>query len=363
MKILLGMSGGVDSSVAAGLLTRAGHQVTGVTLKLWEGEEGPDAPWQSRSCCKVGIARHVCEQVCIPHIVVDAQADFRRHVVDDFLSGYEAGETPNPCVRCNEQIKFRALLDYAKEHGFDQIATGHYARIERTGTGAHRLLTGYDPNKDQSYFLYRIPKADLSRIRFPLGAMRKPQVMQMAREQGFPADEIAESQEICFVNTGDYRDFLQAERPGTNKPGDIINMQGDVIGQHGGVALATVGQRRGLNVAAGERIYVIETDATTNTVTMGPDEALLCDGLEAADLNLLAPVTSDRVQVKIRYRSPAVPARVEWLEDRLKVIFDTPQRAITPGQSVVLYDGETVLGGGIIARALRTGLPKMAAAS
>ncbi len=349
-RILIGMSGGVDSSVAAALLTREGHDVTGVTLKLWDGEDDPEAPWQERSCCKVGIARHVSDMLGIPHVVVDMRDAFRHHVVDDFLDGYSRGDTPNPCVRCNESIKFTGLLDYAKAHGYDQVATGHYARIERTGWGGYRLLKGADPNKDQSYFLYRIPKADLPRIRLPLGAMHKPHVMDVARSLGLPADEIAESQEICFVG-GDYRDFLKEQRPQALQPGQIVDTDGNVLGQHGGVALHTIGQRRGLNVSLGKRAYVVSTDAVTRQVVIGGPDELLSDGVSATRINRLAPLDSPRVSVKIRYRSAPVPAIAQLNGDHLSVAFDTPQRAVTPGQSMVLYQENMVICGGIIDRA------------
>ncbi|MFQ5508817.1 MAG: tRNA 2-thiouridine(34) synthase MnmA [Leptospirillia bacterium] len=352
-KILIGMSGGVDSSVAAALLVRAGHDVTGVTLKLWDGEEGPEAPWQERSCCKVGLARHVSDTLSIPHRVVDVRERFRRHVVDDFLDAYSAGDTPNPCVRCNESVKFTGLLKLAEDEGYDAVATGHYARIERTGAGGWRLLTGADANKDQSYFLYRIPKADLPRIRLPLGAMTKPLVYEIARSLGLPAEEIAESQEICFVGSGDYRDFLLSERPEAKRPGDVVDLDGNTLGHHDGVALHTIGQRRGLGVAVGERVYVVDTDPVTNRVVLGPDEALLADGLEADQINLLAPFSEGRVDARIRYRSKPVPATATVADGRLSIRFDTPQRAVAPGQSVVLYRDGTVIGGGIIRHATR----------
>jgi len=348
------MSGGVDSSVAAGLLAREGYDVTGVTLKLWEGEDNSDARWQDRSCCKVGIARYVCDEIRIPHTVVDLRDTFRANVVEDFLDTYARGETPNPCVRCNESVKITGLLAYARANGFDAIATGHYARIERTGTGARRLLAGADPLKDQSYFLYRIRREDLSAIRFPLGALRKTQVMQIAREFGFPADEIAESQEICFVND-DYREFLRAERPEVAQRGEIVDIDGRVLGTHGGVALHTIGQRRGLNVATGSRVYVVDTDTASGRVTVGPPEALEAAGLEADQLNLLAPLSGTvRVHARIRHRSAPVAATARIDGERLTVTFHAPQRAVAPGQSVVLYDGDTVLGGGVIRRAIPT---------
>lgn len=354
-RILVGMSGGVDSSVAAALLKREGHEVTGVTLRLWPGEEGPEAPWQRRSCCKTGIARHVCEVLGIPHRVVDREAAFRREVVDDFLAAYPAGRTPNPCVRCNARVKFAALLELARETGCDQVATGHYARVERTGTGAWRLLKGADPAKDQSYFLYRLNPADLAALRFPLGGMTKARVMGTARALGLPADEIDESQEICFVGGGgggDYRDFLAAERPDAAAPGDVVDTAGNVLGRHGGVALHTIGQRRGLGVAAGRRVYVVGTDAATRRVVVGGPDDLLARGLEADGWHPLAPFAAGPVAARIRHRGAATPAWAEVDGTRLTVRFDAPQRAVAPGQRVVLYRGEVVLGGAVIDRAL-----------
>jgi tRNA-specific 2-thiouridylase len=353
-RILAGMSGGVDSSVAAALLTRAGHEVAGVTLRLWDGGEGPEAPWQRRSCCKVGIARHVCEVLGIPHRVVDLKDDFRREVVDDFLDTYLAGRTPNPCVRCNARVKFAGLIARAREEGFDAVATGHYARIERTGTGARRLLKGVDPAKDQSYFLYGLQAADLPVLRFPLGGLCKTQVMQTAREMGLPADEIAESQEICFVGDGDYRDFVAAERPGAAAPGDVVDTAGNRVGRHDGVAFHTIGQRRGLNLALGRRVYVVATDPATRRVVVGDPEDLWADALEAEHAHWLAPFAGGRVTAKIRYRSAPVPATAALDGDALTLRFDAPQRAVTPGQRVVLYRGDVVLGGAVITRGSRT---------
>jgi tRNA-specific 2-thiouridylase len=351
-RILVGMSGGVDSSVAAALLAREGHEVAGVTLRLWDGEDGPDAPWQRRSCCKVGIARHVCDTLGIPHRVADARDAFRARVVDDFLSAYPDGRTPNPCVRCNAFVKFSALLDAAREGGYDQVATGHYARVERTGTGGWRLLKGADRGKDQSYFLHRLAPADLPRIRFPLGGLTKPHVMGLAREMGLPADEIAESQEICFVGDGDYRDFLRQEHPGAEAPGDIVDRDGRVVGHHAGVAFHTIGQRRGLNVALGRRAYVVATDPAARRVVVGEPDDLLADGLVAHGVHRLAPFSGGRVTARIRHRGAPVPATATLEGATLRVAFDRPQRAVAPGQSVVLYAGEAVVAGAVIRRAV-----------
>jgi len=351
-RILVGMSGGVDSSVAAALLVREGHQVAGVTLRLWPGEDDPEAPWQRRACCKVGIARHVCEVLGIPHREAAFEDAFRREVVDDFLATYEDGRTPNPCIRCNARVKFAGLLALARAEGFDQVATGHYARIERTGTGARRLMKGADRGKDQSYFLYGLAPADLAALRFPLGAMHKAQVMATARALGLPADEIGESQEVCFVNGGDYRDFVAAERPAAAAPGEVVDTRGTVVGRHGGVAFHTIGQRRGLGLSAGRRLYVVATDAATRRVVVGGPDDLLAEGLSAHGWHALAPFSSGPVTARIRHRGAAVEARAEVAGDRLTVRFSTPQRAVAPGQAVVLYRGEVVLGGAVIEAAL-----------
>jgi len=345
------MSGGVDSSVAAALLTRAGHAVEGVTLKLWAGDSDPEAPWQRRACCKVGIARHACDVLRIRHREVDLRDDFRHRVVNGFLDTYLEGRTPNPCTDCNARVKFAGLLALARAEGFDRVATGHYARIERTGTGAWRLLKGADPAKDQSYFLYGLSPADLPMLRFPLGALRKARVMELAREMGLPADEIAESQEICFVGEGDYRDFLAEERPEAAAPGEIVDTRGAVVGRHDGVAFHTIGQRRGLNLAVGRRVYVVATDPASRRVVVGGPEDLWADGLEAEQVHWLAPFAGGRVTAKIRYRGAPVGATAALDGDRLTLRFDAPQRAVTPGQRVVLYRGDVVLGGAVIARA------------
>jgi tRNA-uridine 2-sulfurtransferase len=354
-QVLLGMSGGVDSSVAAALLIEQGYEVYGVTLKLWQHEGEEEGPWQSRTCCKIGIARHVAKQLGIPYEVVDLQAGFRATVVEDFIHGYLHGETPNPCVRCNEQIKFGAFLALATERRMDYLATGHYARVlydplrER-----HVLQRAVDENKDQSYFLYRLRQDQLARVLFPLGEMRKSEVWERAEALGLPPEVLTESQEICFVTQRDYRDFLQAEAPEAVRAGqgEMVTTQGRGLGPHPGIAFFTIGQRRGLGVSAGERQYVVRLDATRNQVIIGREEDLYRGRLCADRLNwvaiagLSAPLRST---VKVRYRGPFVPAElIPAGPDHICVEFDQPQRAVTPGQSVVFYQGETVLGGGII---------------
>jgi len=353
-RVIVGMSGGVDSAVAAALLVEQGYAVQGVTLQTWEPEdpETTSKKWQERGCCKVGIARFVAERLGIPHRVIDIRDRFRSAVVQDFIQGYLEGQTPNPCVRCNERIKFGALVETAQNLGADLIATGHYARILPDAAGRLHMHKGGDPTKDQSYFLYRLKRAWLPHILFPVGGMRKEEVWPRAEAIGLPADEVKESQEICFVTKGDYRSFMAEHAPQAETPGAFVAMDGTPMGTHRGVAFYTPGQRRGLGLASEKRLYVVRVDAGTNTVVVGRDEDLLAASCLVGDVNLLGmdrihePV---RAAVKVRYATPAVPATV-WpdRDGRLRVEFDQPQRALSPGQSAVFYQGEIVLGGGII---------------
>ncbi|WP_447978797.1 tRNA 2-thiouridine(34) synthase MnmA [Candidatus Nitrospira bockiana] len=352
-RVIVGMSGGVDSCVAAALLVEQGFDVQGVTLQVWEHEDETVAAskrWQERGCCKVGIAKYVAKRLGIPHEVIDTRARFRHGVIDDFLSGYLSGTTPNPCVRCNERVKLRSLYELAQERGVHYVATGHYAIVRREPRPAlHRAA---DLRKDQSYFLYRIAPPWLSRLLFPVGALEKSQVWKRAESLGLPADELKESQEICFVSHGDYRTFLDAEAPSAKQPGVFTDVHGTVLGRHGGIAYYTPGQRRGLGVAAGRRLYVQRVDPQTRTVVLGPEEDLFTAEAIVADLNLFDDQvlrTPTRADVKIRYATPSAPATLEPLgAGRLRIRFDRPQRALSPGQSAVFYEGDRVIGGGIL---------------
>jgi tRNA-specific 2-thiouridylase len=355
-KVLVGMSGGVDSCVAASLLVREGFEVHGVTLQVWEHEDESVAAskrWQERGCCKVGIAKYVAEKLGISHEVVDTRDSFRRHVIEDFLGGYLGGTTPNPCVRCNERVKIRTLYEMARERGMDYVATGHYARVLEEG-GSWHLHRATDMRKDQSYFLYRINLAWLPRLLFPVGSMQKRDVWKEADDLGLPVDELKESQEICFVSQGDYRTFIEQEAPEAKRSGDFIDSEGRVLGRHEGIAFYTPGQRRGLGVATGQRLYVQKVVPETSTVVLCSDEELLQSQCIAADLNLFDPerlISSHDVMVKVRYATPAAPATLSPDGDHAMVVrFHQPQRALSPGQSVVFYDGDRVLGGGIIQR-------------
>ena len=352
--VILGMSGGVDSSVAAALLVEQGYDVHGVTLQVWEQEDESAAVskrWQERSCCKVGIARHVAKRLKIPYEIIDTRQTFRTGVIDDFLSGYLAGTTPNPCVRCNERVKLRSLIAIAEERDADFVATGHYVRINR-GDGRFSLMRAVDARKDQSYFLYRLKQAWLPRLLFPVGGLLKPDVWARAEALDLPPDEVKESQEICFVTQGDYRTFIEAEAPEAKRPGRFVDTDGHELGRHDGIAFYTPGQRRGLGVAAGQRLYVQRVEPTTNTVVLGPDESLLQSECTVADLNLFddsLPAGPREAAVKVRYASPASPAFLTPTSDgAISVRFSSPQRALSPGQSAVFYDGDRVLGGGII---------------
>lgn len=352
--ILLGMSGGVDSSVAAALLVRQGYDVQGVTLQVWEHEAETVAAskkWQERGCCKVGIARYVAQHLKIPYDVVDHRQIFRDAVIQDFLSGYTGGTTPNPCVRCNERVKLRGLIDIADRRGIPYVATGHYVRIHQSDE-RFSLQRSLDEKKDQSYFLYRADQSWLPRLRFPVGTMQKSDVWAEAEALGLPVDELKESQEICFVSHGDYRTFIETEMPSAKNPGAFTDAQGRHLGQHHGIAFYTLGQRRGLGIAADRRLYVQQVNPSTNTVVIGPEEDLLRSLCDVRELNLfdesLLRAPSD-LSVKVRYATPATPATVQPVDAKtLRIHFHAPQRALSPGQSAVFYRDDRVLGGGMI---------------
>ncbi len=336
------MSGGVDSSVTAALLLQQGMAVEGITMKLTAG-----------LCCDIASAQAVCSHLGIPHRMIDAQTMFERTVVQNFIAEYRIGRTPNPCITCNDLIKFQLLLSYAREQGFDALATGHYARVEQDAASSRFLLKkGIDPGKDQSYFLYRLTQDQLGSVLFPLGGMRKTAVRELARKLGLPAAERPESQEICFVPNDDYRAFLKEHAPALLLPGEMVMTDGKIVGKHDGIALFTVGQRRKLGVAAGERLYVVRIEKETNRVVLGKLSELQTSEMIVSDPSwtfmdrLSAPLEAT---VKIRYRSPFVPARITPLADhKVQVTFDKPVPGICPGQAAVFYDRDIVVGGGVI---------------
>ncbi len=361
-RILVAMSGGVDSSVAAALLVEAGHEVIGVTMKTFCYDEtaGP-----SRTCCGLdGIldARSVADRLGIRHLVFDVEEEFTRDVIDDFVDEYAAGRTPNPCVRCNSNTKFRDLLARGRALGCDGIATGHYVRAEHSAEGSH-LLRGEDAEKDQAYFLWGLPRSMIPQLHFPLGALTKPRVRELARERGFITADKPESQEICFVPSGDYREFLsQRLRPRhpALEPGDLVTSDGRVLGRHDGYAGFTVGQRRGLGGGFPEPYFVLEIRPETRQVVVGPREELTVAGLEATGANWLTapPEPGTEVGVQIRHRGRSIPARIESIEnDRWSCRFHAPEPAVTPGQSAVVFSGSRLLGGGRIERTVRLERP------
>lgn len=357
-RVLVAMSGGVDSSVAAALLVEAGYEVVGVTMKTFcysgTGDHG-------KTCCGLdGIldAQQVADRLGIPHFVFDVEEDFNRDVIDDFVSEYAQGRTPNPCVRCNSNTKFRDLMARGRQLGCVAIASGHYVRIEHRA-GVAELHRGADANKDQAYFLWGLPPELLPQLVFPLGGLTKPEVRERARELGLTTAEKPESQEICFVPTGDYRDLLQKRLPSQHAalmPGPIVTLDGTVVGQHEGYAGFTVGQRRGLGGGFDEPYFVLEVRPERREVVVGPRHELDAPGVVVRDLNWLTqpPAPGTRVAVQIRHRAAGVPAQVVDQGDaRIALEFDEPQRAVTPGQSGVIFAGTRVLGGGRIETAVR----------
>ena len=355
-KVVVAMSGGVDSSVAAALLVEAGFDVTGVTMKLVDLPPEFCRSEGLRSCCgrlAVEDANRVALALGIPHFVADMRVPFEQMVVANFCREYELGRTPNPCIRCNRYIKFGLLLKKARAIGADLIATGHYARIERDRrTGLFLLKKGRDAKKDQSYFLYPMTQKELARTLLPIGGFKKAEVRQTAKGMGLPVAEKPESQEICFVPEDDYPRFLKMRIPGSFRPGPIMDLNGRVIGKHGGTGHFTIGQRRGLGIASQRPLYVIAIDPASNTVVAGPDEALRRTSLVASGVTLVSggrlegPV---RARVKIRYKHAEEKAIITPRgKSGARIDFEKAQRAITPGQAVVFYSRSTVLGGATI---------------
>ena len=353
-RVLLGMSGGVDSSVAGYLLREQGYDVIGVTMKVWPQDCISRA---EDKCCgpqAVADARAVAHSLGIPHYVVDEADQFERTVIDYFTSEYQAGRTPNPCVMCNEKLKFGNLWGKAEALGCDFIATGHYAIIEHHRDRAV-LRKGIDPRKDQSYFLFSLRQPQLRRALTPLGTMRKPEIRKIARSLGLKVADKIDSQEICFVPGNDYKAFLRSHL-GENEfhRGEIYDVEGNFVGEHDGIELFTIGQRKGLPGGSARPRYVVDLDAQTNRVIVGDVEDLVCDEFEIDRTNWIARELPDEdvdATVKIRYSHPGTPATVTSLENhRARIRLHEPQRAITPGQAAVIYDGDVVIGGGWICR-------------
>ncbi|MCB1247181.1 MAG: tRNA 2-thiouridine(34) synthase MnmA [Acidimicrobiia bacterium] len=349
MRALVAMSGGVDSSVAAALMIDRGYEVIGVTLKQWEG---PDGAMPVAGCCTLSDAedaRRVAAQLDIPYYVLDYVESFTKAVVEPFARGYLNGLTPNPCIECNRNVRFDALLDRTTDLGCDVLVTGHHARIEHDGAW-HRLRRAVDGTKDQSYVLHMLSQEALARVVLPVGEMTKADVRAYARAMGLRTATKPDSQDICFVTSGDYRDFLRGMHPEVDAPGDVVTVDGEVVGRHGGTTGFTIGQRKGLGIAVGEPRYVVDISPREQTITIGTYQDLLVDGCVAVDMRSTGrlPTAGDRVEVKVRYRSEPVGAVVVDASDRWEFRFDEPQPRPAPGQSLVIYDGEYVLGGGTI---------------
>ncbi len=346
------MSGGVDSSVAAYVMSKKGFECMGCTMRLYENDMiGEDL---FGTCCSLKDtqdARAVCEKIGIPYNIYHYEAEFREKVIEPFVCSYERGETPNPCIRCNRYLKFDLLYSKAGELGYDNIVTGHYARIEERD-GHMYLKKAVDLNKDQSYVLYDLTEEQLRHTFFPLGDMTKSQTRQIAEENGFVNMHKKESQDICFVPDGDYAGMIKRYRGREYPEGDFVDLKGNVLGRHEGIINYTIGQRRGLGIPADRRLYVYRIDVQNNRVILADDEDLFSTEVKVRDFHWITgvlPTEPVRCSAKIRYRHREKPAVVTCTGDgRAQIVFDEPQRAITPGQSAVLYDGDIVLGGGII---------------
>ena len=348
-KVLVAMSGGVDSAVAALLLKKRGYDIGGITMKVWENDNIASDPTPDQNSID---AKSIADALGFAHHTVCLGGQFKVNVIDRFISDYANGKTPNPCVECNKHIKFGKLFESVYALGYDDIATGHYARIAQDENGNYLLKKAVDDKKDQSYFLWSIKKELLPHIHFPLGELTKNEVREIAATNGFSNAHRSDSQDICFIADGDYTAFIKNHSNCEFVCGNFIDIDGNIIGKHSGLINYTIGQRKGLGVAFGKPMFVGGKDVEANTVMLCTDEQLYKDILTAADVNILtdenfeAPV---RLMAKIRYRhEPAISTVTMLDEGRLQVKFDLPQRAIAPGQSVVLYDGDTVVGGGII---------------
>lgn len=353
-RVVVGMSGGVDSSAAAALLLEQGYEVVGITLKLWPQDCVSRA---EDKCCgpqAVADARAVSHKLDIPYYLVDEAEEFQRQVIQYFAEEYKAGRTPNPCVMCNERLKFGTLISRAKQLGAEKVATGHFARVEATPEGRYLLKRGRDPRKDQSYFLFSLKQEQLARVLFPLGELTKQDTRAVARECELKTADKEESMEICFVPDKDYGRFLQLANLVQKHRGDIVDVHGRVLGQHDGIEFYTIGQRKGLGLSAPKPLYVVDLDPVRNRVIVGDESRLERDTFTIERCNWIpfdAPAGPLEVTAKIRYNHPGTTATVTpGSNGTAQVRLHTPQRAITPGQACVLYQDDLVVGGGWIAR-------------
>jgi len=353
-KVVVGMSGGVDSSVAAWLLKEQGYDVIGVTMQIWQDEE-PDVQEENGGCCgltAVDDARRVAQQLGIPYYVMNFKQDFKKSVMDYFVAEYLAGRTPNPCIACNRYVKWEALLKRSMEIGADYIATGHYARIEQLENGRFAITSSVTAEKDQTYALYNLPQEQLSRTLMPVGAYTKEEIRGFAEKMGLQVANKPDSQEICFVPDQDYAGFIERTTGKLSVPGNYVTADGTVLGQHKGIIHYTIGQRKGLGLAMGRRVVVTKIRPESNEVVIGEQEDVFTDHLYADRLNFMAVsefADGQEAIAKIRYNHKGSPCviRTEG-KDRIRVDFKEPVRAVTPGQAVVFYEGAHVLGGGTI---------------